>query len=940
LLLVNLGRAAITPQRRDDMGLMLSAQRASPSPVLRLLPALFFFSGASSLIFETIFTRLLTYTFGNTAQAVSTVLAAFLGGLALGACLLGRWVDKRPPSLWTYGSLELLVGGYCLFIAHFFGWLTRAYVALYHQLHLGSTGLTVLRFGLGALVILPPTLLMGGTFPALARYVSAGREDFAPVVDRLYGWNTLGAALGTLASTFLLMPELGVIWTIRTACGINFAIFVGAGLLAASSPLPPEEQRIAEADRSPQPADLANHSVAVLLLGSFFSGAVALAYEVIWTHVLAFTVGNTVYAFGVMLFTLLCGLGWGAQIVSRYVRSPRHWAQVLAFSQLGLGAAILLTLPLWSRVPDVFAGGLQRALSLDIVSVSFLLLARVVWRLYTRPRGRSFPVRRMMELALYGVSLATIMTVNSTPIWKYEMTGFVAGELLRFFCAFYLLIVPSLLLGMSFPLLLNLFTHSAVRVGKGVGSIYAANTVGAILGAALTGFFLLPLFGSLAAFRLAATVNLILGVCLGLLLVPLRVRHKLVLGAAGASLALFLWLGQAGWDARRMTRGSYVYFYAGWPMDKILYLNEDVQGGLTSVVQSGPTRTMLSNGKFQGNDTGEIQAQIRFALMPILFTRDFSSALVIGLGTGNTLRSLASLPFRRIDAVELAPQIVDAARKCFQDVNADVFDRDPRVRLSIADGRNFLLLSRQDYDLITIEVTSIWIAGEADLYNKEFYELCRARLGRAGVLQQWVQIHHMRPQDLLVVLNTAAQVFPHLALFLGPEQAVLVASSSPLECDYRQINALSNPRVRQELDVLGLPSLSCLLGEMALYGDSFQKAVAQLPRLSGLPANFASTDFLPYLEYQTPKGNALPYNTAGVNTQFVRGLSPETLPPDLAIRNLPSENERNLLLGYAAEVRGDATGALDYFRRVDGQTGVRAKAEIARIKSAAASLTQ
>src|SRR5215831_1047256 len=220
---------------------MLAAQRTSPPSLLGPLSVLFVFSGASSLIFETIFTRLLAYTFGNTAHAATTVLAAFLGGLAVGACVLGRWVDKHPPSLWIYGSLELLVGCYCLFVPNLFRWLTQAYVAVCHQLQPGSMGLTVLRFALGGLVIVPPTILMGGTFPALARYVSAVREGFAAAIDRLYGWNTLGAALGTLVSTFLLMPELGVAGTIWAACSINFAIFVGAGLLAARSTPSSEE---------------------------------------------------------------------------------------------------------------------------------------------------------------------------------------------------------------------------------------------------------------------------------------------------------------------------------------------------------------------------------------------------------------------------------------------------------------------------------------------------------------------------------------------------------------------------------------------------------------------------------------------------------------------------------------------------------------------------
>ena len=157
---------------------MTASEEGKSHTLPRALPVLFFCSGASSLVFETIFTRLLTYTFGNTAQATATVLAAFLGGLALGALMFGRWVDRRPPSLWIYGVLELLAGIYCAFIPQLFGGLTQAYVFLYHRFDLGSAALTGSRFALSSVVILVPTILMGGTLPALARYVSFGRRDF------------------------------------------------------------------------------------------------------------------------------------------------------------------------------------------------------------------------------------------------------------------------------------------------------------------------------------------------------------------------------------------------------------------------------------------------------------------------------------------------------------------------------------------------------------------------------------------------------------------------------------------------------------------------------------------------------------------------------------------------------------------------------------------
>jgi len=916
------------------------AQFSRSRSVLPLVTVLFFFSGASSLVFETIFTRLLTYTFGNTAHAVSTVLAAFLGGLALGAFLLGRWVDRHGASLWSYGVLELAVGIYCVFIPQFFALLTRVYVALYHLLHLGSWSLVVLRFGLAALVILLPTLLMGGTLPVLARCVAAARREFQPEVDRLYAWNTLGAATGTLASTYLLMPSLGVRGTIGMACGVNFAIFLVVAAWASRFPI-----TLAHEVASPA-APAALHAKApsgmgfekLLLLAAFLTGVVALAYEVVWTHVLSFLIGNTVYAFGLMLFTFLCGLGWGAHLVARHLRGPSVWARALVASQLFLGLAVFGSFRLWNYVPHLFAQGLARALEFDLLSFAFLLVLRmgyVGWRIYHRPSEVQLPWSKLVEFVVEVLLLWGLLSPKTfLLLWKYETTPFVAGELLRFFCAFYLLIVPCLLLGLSFPLLLNLSTEAARRVGSSVGRVYAANTVGTVLGSVLTGFMVLPVLGSYETLRAAATLNLILGLGLALFLVRLSRARKLVLALVAASWAILFWRGPGNWDARSMTRGTYVYFNAGWPIDQVLYFQEDVQGGLTSVVQVGSSRVLLSNGKFQGNNTGEVGDQARLAMIPILFTRGFEKALVIGLGTGHTLRVVGRFPFQQIDTVELAPHIVNAARRWFEDVNDGIFDRAPRVRLSIADGRNFLLLARQRYDLITIEVSSIWISGEADLYNREFYELCRSRLTEQGVLQQWVQIHHMRTKDLLVILNTAAQVLPHVAFFLGPEQGLLIASSSPLECDYRHIEAFdSEPGVQKELATLGVPNLWSLLGELRLYDNTFREALAFLPRLSNLPQDFASTDNRPYLEYQTPKGNTLLDDTVGPNRQFLERFRPRGLPANLVVRNLPSENERHLLLGYVAEAQGDLLSALDYFRRVQGPAKARAGVGISRIES-------
>ena len=905
----------------------------------RIILVLFFLSGATSLIFETVFTRLLTYTFGNTAHAVGTVLAAFLGGLALGAYLFGRIVDRWAPSLWIYGILELLVAFYGLLVPHLFSGLTAVYVDLYHRFDLSLSTLTAVRFCLAGVVVLIPTVLMGGTLPALARYVVRRKSALANEITLLYTLNTLGAATGTLISTYLFLPHLGVQGTIWLACGVNGLIFLAVAAISSKQKAGVEIPGETRARPAEEPSAASYPQVrAILLVAAVLMGALALIYEVIWTHVLAFLVGNTVYAFGMMLFTFLCGLGLGARVVATKLSKSSVGVPALVVSQIALGLAVLLTVPLWNRVPDLFQNGIPGALEYVTLGVGFLVLLRVIHlalRLRVQMKhsksGSSPSARLVAEFAVWTLVLFVLLASDKAWVWKQESAPFVIAELLRFFSAFYLIIIPAVLVGLGFPLLLNLYARLGGGVGRRVGGIYAANTLGAIGGAVLAGFFLIPFFGSLPTLRGAAVINIAIGILFAVTLAGLSAARRWLIAAVSTTTAVLLCLIIPSWDPIRLTRGSYVYFNEVWPIDELLYFKEDAQGGLTSVIRAGTSRILLSNGKFQGNNTGEVPEQIRMALIPLLFTQQFDRSLVIGLGTGNTLRAMSRFPFERIEVAELAPHIVEAAREWFEDVNEGVFDRDPRVNLQVTDGRNLLLLSRERYDLIGIEVSSIWIAGEADLYNKEFYELCRQRLKPGGILQQWVQIHHMPTRDLLVILNTAAQVFPHLAFFYGTSQGILIASDQPLETDYNLINEFDkDPNIQEELKLLKVGSLFSLLGDLVLHEDTFRKALAELPKVSDLPADFASTDFLPFLEYQTPKGNSLPYDTVSVNLNFLRQFAPPPLPP---IRNLPSNNELNLILGYIATERRDFPAAREFFGKVRDPLSARAKTELERVEA-------
>src|SRR5262245_62104652 len=342
-------------------------------PSLRLLGVMFFLSGASSLIFETLFSRLLTYTFGNTAHAVSTVLAAFLGGLALGALLIGRWIDRMRPSILIYAVLELAIGCYGLIVPLLFAGLSRAYVFLHARLHLPPVALASVRFFLAALVIVIPSALMGGTLPVLARVVAASRTEYHSDTDWLYALNTFGASSGVLLCTYFLMPTWGVYGAIAAASLANAAIFLytlwftkAKSPLAASRRLESFDLSSSDASNSfdadfdgPAASEepLSIPAARLVLCAAFMTGLITLSYEVIWTHALAFLVGNAVYSFGTMLFTFLCGLAAGAHFVSRFPRKVSMWKWLFAGSQIISGLLVLLALPLWNRVPELFLVG-------------------------------------------------------------------------------------------------------------------------------------------------------------------------------------------------------------------------------------------------------------------------------------------------------------------------------------------------------------------------------------------------------------------------------------------------------------------------------------------------------------------------------------------------------------------------------------------------------
>ncbi|HEY5962108.1 MAG TPA: fused MFS/spermidine synthase, partial [Polyangiaceae bacterium] len=436
----------------------------------------------------------------------------------------------------------------------------------------------------------------------------------------------------------------------------------------------------------------------------------------------------------------------------------------------------------------------------------------------------------------------------------------------RFVVCLFVMLPPAICIGAQFPVAMEAVGYGwpMDRVGA-LGRASALNTLGNIAGALVIGFVTLPYLGS------HRTLALLTMLCLGLATLALTVATKhqqKYWGAAVGAATLLLVLQPPQFNLTRLASGGNVYFKPQY-YGRIIDHTESLDGGLTAVAiayeaTKTPIKTLLTNGKFQGNDrrdnSGEMVAQAAFALAPLLHTNAREKALVIGFGTGTTTRVLDEAGFRQVTVAELSGDIVALADRHFSSINQGVIHR-PNVSVHVTDGRNFLLLDRQRYDLIGIELSSIWFAGAANLYNQEFYALLDARLTQQGVLQQWVQLHRLSHRDIMSILLTLHRTFPRVWLYFLGKQGILIACKHDCAPTEAAVNLLeATPRLNKTLAYFP-DGVDAVLRGRLLTPDGVERLIDDYQSTSGLDEQaLLSTDDNLYLEYSTPKGNVREYD--------------------------------------------------------------------------------
>lgn len=762
----------------------------TPARITTLL-FIFFASGAAGLVYEVVWMRLLSLTLSVTVYAVSTVLCAFMAGLAIGAAIAGRMAERMRRPLYAYGLIEIVLGVVALAAPTILIHLQTLYAWVFDVTGHGGPIFVLLRFFLAFGVLVIPSTLMGTTLPLLSKALIDRESAVGRGAGTLYAVNTLGAVTGCSAAGFLLIPNLGLSSTNLLAAATSIA--AGVAAIAMS-------RRIEEHAAAPRPAPVvktpslagAGTHLGIAYAAIAVSGFTALGYEVLWTRALEQFTHNSTYAYTAMLATFLIGLGVGSAVAA-------SWADRLKRPLFALGIVELLV-------------------AVSVVASLFLYsnMDRVVPTLVDAAGG-----------------------VGS---WGRVI-------LLIFLEASSVLLVTTFLFGVTFPLVARAVVDDVGSVASRIASAYAWNTLGSILGSLIVGFVAIPALGLVGSFYVLAAINLLLAISLTWRFAEQRARWATVGASAAIAVIALLWIPVD------LFRSSYERRYG-----ELLFYKEEVTDTVM-VTENDKGHRMIRYGDGRGTAGNISVVEDRmYAQIPLLLHPKPLRVLNICFGVGNSLSSVLTHPVEHVDSVELSPGVIGAA-PFFADTNRNVLD-DPRIQMTIADGRNFLLTSDHKYDIIRLDPPELHTAGIVNLYTKEFLELSRDHLNPGGIFSVWVNVVMTPVEDLQHLTRTIASVFPYVSIWHGPARYswVINGSLEPRDPDMTLLTQkFANPAVSEEMKSIGVDGPFSFLSHFVLSGDEVNEFAGGGPIV---------TDDYTILDFSVPRSLDSFYGIANANTDL------------------------------------------------------------------------
>lgn len=753
----------------------------------------FFLSGAGGLVYEVLWTRYLANLIGSTSLSQVVVLMVFMGGLAIGAPLFGRLSDRSDNGLLIYGLLELGIGLY----AFIFSWLFRLadglFVSLAAHVEPGTLAMLVVKFCTAASLITVPAVLMGGTLPVITRFLTRSHKLLRQNISMLYGLNSLGAVLGVLAGGFYLVHHYGMSRSMVMTSAGNMLLGAAALGLALFLRRRPELLLAGPAQHFRRQGEKLDaqlyrrEAVRRAIVAAGVSGFAAMALQICWIRYFAIVLGATHSAFTIVVAAFIFGIGLGSLLVSSRPagRFPMPTLLTLAFTLTSLSMG--LGLFFYARVPFEI--------------------------------GRAMAVFAPVPLAW--------------PVY----------ETMRFAICFVLMLLPTMAAGMIFPICVRIVSRSD-RLGRDVALVYAVNTIGALLGVLLTSQVLFRLF------NLPQTLQFIFGIYLLMtfsLIFLLRAKGRKRLYFVAVVLAVVHLSFWRPWDPQnlyisRVQFGQNPPFkYSEFLRDiRKLRLIDEFQGPDVHVAviddhedPDNVYRTMFIDGKPDASNDRhgpDLVTETLSAHLPMLLHPAPENVFILGLGSGITTAEVLKYPsVREVVTAELAAEVFTASRKFAVDNGS--FWKNPKHRMVIEDGKTFLMVSRQKFDVIAMEPTNVWQEGMAGLFSEEFFRLVRSRLTDNGVVAQWLHTYRTDNQTINIIMKTFSMVFPDASVFeMGAGDMLLVAyndgwSFDPMKMEHR----FYRPAIQEALKRVGVDSPAALLLREVLAGDGFREYTALLP---------------------------------------------------------------------------------------------------------------
>ena len=749
--------------------------------MIPFLYLLFFLSGAAALAYQVVWVRSLQLIFGGSHFAVTAVLSVFMAGLALGSHILGKRVDTLRRPLRLYGFLEIGIAVFAVLFLLLTEYYPYLYVPLAGVAEENTLYLSFLRVMFAVTAMIVPTTLMGGTLPILTKFASEHSQEAGEHVSFLYGFNTLGAMAGTLVAGFVLLPRFSVIGTSVIAIATNATIGLASIALAQRrvfsevegvGSLPDRRFVARESGRDDRTGESAvpSGSVELVLWGIGVSGFCALGYEVLWTRVLSMVVGASVYSFTVMLVSFLAGIAFGSKTFGFFIR----------------------------RFPGACGTSGRAVLFFGAVQVLIGLTALVV----------TYYIR---DLPSHAIRIQNYLL--GTGISEFEVR-----QGANFAVAFSHMFVPALFMGVAFPLAGKIRADGRRSAGEAIGEVTVYNTIGAILGAAISGFVLIHLFGIERSLQFLVLINVGGGI---LIAASAWKRPAVTWGTAGSTVAIIAALAlHPGawriWDLkyfaiyRNNTREAFnTAFNMKDAMENtdVLYYAEGVQATVSAIKVKGGSQAFITNGRIEASNNKEgIQCQYTLGHLPMLLNKNPRKVFVLGTGSGMTLGATSVHPsVEEIVLAEIEPKVLGVART-FSRYNHDVLDNS-KLRVVFNDGRNYLMTTKKKFDVITADPIHPWFSGAGYLYTAEYFRLASAHLNPGGIACQWLPIYELSVDDLKCVVKTFSESFRYTMLWLTRNDAELVGSNDPIVIDEQDLERrITAPGVLDDLKSVDMGS--------------------------------------------------------------------------------------------------------------------------------------